>query len=60
MLTQQSKDVCMGPDCDHRHGEVTQFVKVFTDYSLEELRDVHRLAAVLQLLGDEGHVTPTS
>ncbi|MGB9012126.1 MAG: methionine synthase [Aeromicrobium sp.] len=39
MLTQQSKDVCMGPDCDHRHGEVTQFVKVFTDYSLEELRD---------------------
>jgi len=39
MLTQQSKDVCMGPDCDHRHGKVTQFVKVFTDYSLEELRD---------------------
>jgi 5-methyltetrahydrofolate--homocysteine methyltransferase len=38
MLVQQSKDVCTGPVCDHLHGEVTQFVKTFTDYPLEELR----------------------
>src|SRR3569623_541774 len=24
MLLQQAKDVCTGPSCDHRHGEVTQ------------------------------------
>ncbi|MBC7633434.1 vitamin B12 dependent-methionine synthase activation domain-containing protein, partial [Aeromicrobium sp.] len=38
MLLQQAKDTCTGPDCDHRHGEVTQFVKTLTDYSLDELR----------------------
>jgi 5-methyltetrahydrofolate--homocysteine methyltransferase len=39
MLVQQSKDVCTGPECDHRHGEVTQFVRTFHDYPLEELRE---------------------
>jgi 5-methyltetrahydrofolate--homocysteine methyltransferase len=38
MLVQQAKDVCSGPDCDHRHGEITQFVKTLADYPLEELR----------------------
>jgi 5-methyltetrahydrofolate--homocysteine methyltransferase len=38
MLAQQAKDVCTGPACDHRHGEATQFVKVFGDYPLDELR----------------------
>jgi 5-methyltetrahydrofolate--homocysteine methyltransferase len=38
MLLQQAHDLCTGPDCDHRHGDATQFVKTFTDYSLEELR----------------------
>jgi 5-methyltetrahydrofolate--homocysteine methyltransferase len=38
MLLQQARDVCTGPECDHRHGEVTQFVRIFTDYPLEELR----------------------
>ncbi|TFV62523.1 methionine synthase [Geodermatophilus sp. DF01-2] len=38
MLLQQAKDVCTGPDCDHLHGEATQFTKVFADYPLEELR----------------------
>jgi 5-methyltetrahydrofolate--homocysteine methyltransferase len=38
MLLQQARDVCTGPECDHRHGEVTQFVKVFRDYPLDELR----------------------
>ena len=37
-LLQQAHDLCSGPDCDHRHGGATQFVKTFTDYSLEELR----------------------
>ncbi|WP_448628684.1 methionine synthase [Geodermatophilus sp. URMC 64] len=27
-----------GPQCDHRHGEITQFVRTFTDYPLDELR----------------------
>jgi 5-methyltetrahydrofolate--homocysteine methyltransferase len=39
MLLQQARDLCTGPDCDHRHGGATQFVKTFTDYSLEELRN---------------------
>ncbi|MCW2678282.1 MAG: metH, partial [Modestobacter sp.] len=39
MLLQQAKDVCTGPDCDHAHGVVTQFVRTFPDYPLEELRD---------------------
>lgn len=39
MLLQQARDLCSGPDCDHRHGGATQFVKTFTDYSLEELRN---------------------
>ncbi|MBD8606305.1 methionine synthase [Aeromicrobium sp. CFBP 8757] len=39
MLAQQARDVCTGPGCDHRHGAASQFVKTFTDYSLEELRD---------------------
>jgi 5-methyltetrahydrofolate--homocysteine methyltransferase len=38
MLVQQAKDVCAGPECDHRHGRVTQFTRTFTDYPLEELR----------------------
>ena len=38
LLTQQAKDVCQGPSCDHRHGVATQFVKTFHDYPLEELR----------------------
>lgn len=38
MLLQQAHDLCTGPDCDHRHGGATQFVKTFSDYSLEELR----------------------
>jgi 5-methyltetrahydrofolate--homocysteine methyltransferase len=39
MLVQQSRDVCTGPECDHRHGEATQFVRTFHDYPLEELRE---------------------
>jgi 5-methyltetrahydrofolate--homocysteine methyltransferase len=39
MLLQQAKDVCEGPACDHHHEHATQFVKVFRDYSLEELRE---------------------
>jgi 5-methyltetrahydrofolate--homocysteine methyltransferase len=38
LLAQQARDLCSGPGCDHRHGAATQFVKTFTDYSLEELR----------------------
>ncbi len=38
MLLQQERDVCAGPSCDHRHGQVTQFVRTLTDYPLEELR----------------------
>jgi len=38
MLLQQAHDVCSGPDCDHRHGTATQFVRTFTDYPLDELR----------------------
>jgi 5-methyltetrahydrofolate--homocysteine methyltransferase len=30
--------VCAAPDCDHRHGRVTQFVRTFADYPLDELR----------------------
>jgi 5-methyltetrahydrofolate--homocysteine methyltransferase len=39
MLLQQARDVCTGPECDHRHGAVTQFVRVFHDYPLAELRE---------------------
>ncbi|MCZ2820343.1 methionine synthase [Modestobacter sp. VKM Ac-2977] len=39
MLLQQTKDVCAGPVCDHRHGVAPQFVKSFTDYPLDELRE---------------------
>jgi 5-methyltetrahydrofolate--homocysteine methyltransferase len=38
LLSQQARDACTGPECDHQHGEVTQYVKTFLDYSLEELR----------------------
>ncbi|MGY1810487.1 methionine synthase [Blastococcus sp. SYSU D00669] len=39
MLLQQTRDVCTGPGCDHRHGDAaTQHVRVFRDYPLEELR----------------------
>ncbi|MFZ5533776.1 MAG: methionine synthase [Pseudomonadota bacterium] len=38
MLLQQAKDVCQGPVCDHTAHAATQFVKVFEDYPLEELR----------------------
>jgi 5-methyltetrahydrofolate--homocysteine methyltransferase len=39
MLAQQARDLCSGPGCDHRHGTATQFVRTFTDYSLDELRE---------------------
>ncbi|RBY84767.1 methionine synthase [Blastococcus sp. TF02A-26] len=39
MLLQQAKDVCTGPDCDHRHEVATQFVKTLPDYPLAELRE---------------------
>ncbi len=38
LLLQQAKDVCQGPACDHTAHAATQFVKVFEDYPLEELR----------------------
>ncbi|MGR6964219.1 methionine synthase [Geodermatophilus sp. URMC 61] len=38
MLLQQARDVCSGADCDHLHGRVTRFTRVFDDYPLEELR----------------------
>jgi 5-methyltetrahydrofolate--homocysteine methyltransferase len=38
MLLQQARDVCTGPECDHRHGQATQFVKTLADYPLGELR----------------------
>jgi 5-methyltetrahydrofolate--homocysteine methyltransferase len=38
MLLQQARDVCAGPACDHLHGRVTRFTRVFDDYPLEELR----------------------
>ncbi|WP_138732131.1 methionine synthase [Modestobacter excelsi] len=34
----QTGALCSGPDCDHRHGQATQFVRTFADYPLEELR----------------------
>jgi 5-methyltetrahydrofolate--homocysteine methyltransferase len=37
MLLQQARDLCAGPGCDHRHGEVT-YTRVLRDYPLEELR----------------------
>jgi len=39
LLLQQAKDVCEGPACDHHHEPATQFVKVFKDYPLAELRE---------------------
>ncbi|PPE75214.1 methionine synthase [Solimonas fluminis] len=39
LLLQQAKDVCEGPACDHHHEHATQFVKVFKDYPLAELRE---------------------
>jgi 5-methyltetrahydrofolate--homocysteine methyltransferase len=39
MLLQQAMDVCEGPSCDHHHEHARQFVKVFHDYSITELRD---------------------
>ncbi|HEY0915589.1 MAG TPA: methionine synthase [Solimonas sp.] len=39
MLLQQAKDVCEGPACDHHHEHAKQFVKVFKDYPLAELRE---------------------
>ncbi|MCC6301420.1 MAG: methionine synthase [Gammaproteobacteria bacterium] len=39
MLLQQALDVCEGPSCDHHHEHARQFVKVFSDYSIAELRD---------------------
>ncbi|MGY1633273.1 methionine synthase [Geodermatophilus sp. SYSU D01186] len=38
MLLQQARDVCAAPDCEHWHGEATQFVRTFPDQSLDELR----------------------
>jgi len=39
MLVQQARDLCEGPDCDHRHALATQFVRTFEDYPLQELRE---------------------
>ena len=39
MLLQQAMDVCQGPTCDHTAHPATQFVKVFDDYPLAELRE---------------------
>ncbi|MDB5986041.1 MAG: methionine synthase, partial [Nevskia sp.] len=40
MLTQQTKDVCEGPACDHQHhAGPTQYVKALRDYPIAELRD---------------------
>jgi 5-methyltetrahydrofolate--homocysteine methyltransferase len=39
MLLQQAMDVCQGPTCDHAAHKATQFVKVFDDYPLAELRE---------------------
>ncbi|HWU67552.1 MAG TPA: methionine synthase [Stenotrophobium sp.] len=39
MLLQQSKNVCGNAHCEHPHHEATQFVKVFHDYSIAELRE---------------------
>jgi 5-methyltetrahydrofolate--homocysteine methyltransferase len=39
LLLQQAKDVCQGPACDHHHEHATQFVKVFKEYPLAELRE---------------------
>ncbi len=39
LIVQQAKDVCAGPECDHRHGDVTSFVRNFPSYSLDELRE---------------------
>jgi len=39
MLLQQAMDVCQGPTCDHTVHPATQFVKVFDDYPLAELRE---------------------
>jgi 5-methyltetrahydrofolate--homocysteine methyltransferase len=38
MLAQQARDVCADSACDHRHGAAPQFVRVFREYPLEELR----------------------
>tara|TARA_R110000787_G_scaffold12074_3_gene39210 strand:- start:1431 stop:5240 length:3810 start_codon:yes stop_codon:yes gene_type:complete len=39
MLQQQDKHVCSGADCAHTSEHAAQFVKVFKDYPLAELRD---------------------
>ncbi|MES0874818.1 methionine synthase [Sinimarinibacterium thermocellulolyticum] len=40
MLLQQTRDVCEGPACEHvHHGPAVQYVRVFKDYPLAELRD---------------------
>ncbi|WP_202922435.1 methionine synthase [Sinimarinibacterium sp. NLF-5-8] len=40
MLLQQTKDVCQGPACDHaHHGKALQYIRVFNDYPLAELRE---------------------
>ncbi len=39
MLLHQAMDVCEGPSCDHHHEHARQFVKVFHDYNLAELRE---------------------
>jgi 5-methyltetrahydrofolate--homocysteine methyltransferase len=38
MLAQQSLDVCDGAGCDHSRHPIGQYVRVFPDYPLEELR----------------------
>ncbi len=38
MLVQQTRDVCTGPTCDHRHDGAVSHTRVLRDQSLEELR----------------------
>ncbi|MGH8506152.1 MAG: vitamin B12 dependent-methionine synthase activation domain-containing protein, partial [Stenotrophobium sp.] len=39
MLLQQAKNVCGSANCEHPHHAATQFVKVFHNYSIAELRE---------------------
>ncbi|TWP33221.1 methionine synthase [Leekyejoonella antrihumi] len=38
-LLEQAKDVCKGPECDHRHEQAGSYTKTFTAYPLEVLRE---------------------
>ena len=56
MLLQQATDVCAGPCCDHAHHDGDPVRQDLPDYPLDGAARLHRLAAVLQRLGDEGPV----